>query len=227
MPRWFPFFVSVTLYGILASPLVLSAPQLPYGCGTLENAYGPYDYTNPVHVRERLPIVERYHFTRDVETLRAGASTSRGPGGDLDYTLRAFPNHHRALFSMLQLFRMVKNDFGRIPGSKYPVHCWFERAVAFAPKDGVAHLMRGLYLSEVGQDEKADAAFQTAVSISPNSAEIHYNYGLVLADRKRYEEALREARRAYELGFPLPGLKNRLERAGVWREPDPAADDTE
>jgi hypothetical protein len=36
-------------------------------CGSLRNSYGPYDYTNPRHVAENLPIVEVAHFNANVE----------------------------------------------------------------------------------------------------------------------------------------------------------------
>ena len=67
-------------------------------CGPLETGgYGPYDYTNPIHFREKLPIVEGAHFDAGVESLRGHLKKNAGTlDGDLDYTLRAFPNHHRA-----------------------------------------------------------------------------------------------------------------------------------
>ena len=43
--------------------------------------------------------------------------------------------------------------------------------------------------------------------------------GLAYADLKQYDKALESAHRAYGAGFPLPGLKNKLKRAGKWREP--------
>lgn len=66
-------------------------------CGDLANAYGPFDYTNPEHRSKNLGVVERFHFTLEVESLIRGKSSYIW--GDLDYTLRAFPNHHRALYA--------------------------------------------------------------------------------------------------------------------------------
>jgi tetratricopeptide (TPR) repeat protein len=48
------------------------------------------------------------------------------------------------------------------------------------------------------------------------SAEINYTLGLLYADQQRYDVARECARRAYALGYPLPGLMNRLKRAGQW-----------
>ena len=43
---------------LLATAATASAQRLPQGCGSLDNAYGPFDYTNPRHFREMLPRVE-------------------------------------------------------------------------------------------------------------------------------------------------------------------------
>ena len=59
-------------------------------CGDLQNAYGPYDYRTATEFQKHL--VEGAHFTPEVESLK-GARGSATVGGDIDYTLRAFPNH--------------------------------------------------------------------------------------------------------------------------------------
>jgi hypothetical protein len=43
----------------------------------------------------------------------------------------------------------------------------------------------------------------------------------MLLDFGEPDRALEHAHRAYALGYPLPGLRNRLKRAGAWREPEP------
>lgn len=52
-------------------------------------------------------------------------------------------------------------------------------------------------------------------AVGGGSAEIHYTLGLVLFDMKQYEAAAEHARRAYDLGYPLPGLRRKLATAGV------------
>ena len=88
-------------------PLGASAESLPPGCGQLGNAYGPFDYRT--HKKE-LEIVEGEHFTPEVERLERGNRSGVNPGGDIDYTLRASPNHHRALKAMMDLSRKEKRD---------------------------------------------------------------------------------------------------------------------
>jgi hypothetical protein len=162
----FPTHAGVRVHAILVLALALAllngaadAEQLAYECGTLDNHYGPYDYSNPVHYREKLPIVERAHFNRDVESLRRG-QTSYRPGEDLDYTLRAFPNHHRALYSMLQYHRQFPQA-AKPPGTRYPAFCWFQRAVVFAPQDPVPYMLYGLYLSQVGDQKGRGSSSNT------------------------------------------------------------------
>lgn len=88
---------------ILACGLAGGAGAQSSSCGvmypTMDYAgthYGPFDYNNGEHRRGNLPVVERFHFTSKVQSLRGG-NTSSTAGGDLSYTLKSFPNHHRAL----------------------------------------------------------------------------------------------------------------------------------
>jgi len=46
----------------------------------------------------------------------------------------------------------------------------------------------------------------------------HYNLGLAFLDVGDTELALKHAKRAYALGYRLPGLKSRLEKLGKWRD---------
>jgi tetratricopeptide (TPR) repeat protein len=46
------------------------------------------------------------------------------------------------------------------------------------------------------------------------SAELQYFLGLISFDSKEYPKAVEYARKAYALGYPLPGLRNKLQAAG-------------
>ncbi|PKO90621.1 MAG: hypothetical protein CVU16_10060 [Betaproteobacteria bacterium HGW-Betaproteobacteria-10] len=67
--------------------------------------------------------------------------------------------------------------------------------------------------------KQADEA--VAESHGEGSANLYYNIGLVYLDLKQYDKALSNAHLAYQMGFPLPGLRDRLKRAGKWSEPLP------
>jgi len=176
-------------------------------CGELGNSYGPFDYRTS---RDKLAIVEGAHFTADVETLRRGNTST--VAGDLDYTLRASPNHHRALISMVNLGRSLRTD--QPPGAKYSIPCYFDRAIRFARNDGFVRLIYGTYLARVNKKQDAIAQLEIAASLDEANANVHYNLGLVYFDLKDYPKARVHAKRAYELGFTLPGLRKMLIDAG-------------
>ncbi len=203
----------VSGFALLAS-LPASAELEAAGCGSLQNGYGPFDYTNPVHFRDKLEIVERVHFDGGVENLRGHALTPQNLAGDIDYTLRAFPNHHRALYTMARYY-LTKKKFNRA-ALRYSANCYFQRAMRFKPDDGVVRMVYGVYLYKAGKLDESAVRFREALQLSPNDAEVHYNLGLVLAKTEKYDDALIHAKKAYELGHPMPGLRNKLKRAGVW-----------
>lgn len=181
-------------------------------CGELTNAYGPFDYRTRAEHVDNFYLVEMAHFTADVEN---GIKGSTGQiGGDLDYTLRAIPNHHRALGTMARV--AVRTKAVQLPGAKYPVECYFERAMRFTPNDGGVRAEYGNYMYALGKSDKAFNAFRDAAAMEPENPAINYNLGLAYFQKKNYAEALTYAKKAYALGFPLPGLKNKLIAAGKW-----------
>jgi len=188
-------------------------------CGSLANAFGPYDYR--VERGQQLHLVESAHFTPPVEALIGGNSGYLG--GDLDYTLRAFPNHHRALVSMMRYGERTKSP--QPPNVRYPIECYFVRAIRFQPDDSIVRMLYATFLQKQGREKEANAQLQQASVDAKDDAFTHYNIGLVYLDGKNYDEALRQAHRAYALGFPRMELKTRLQQAGHWREPpaSPAA----
>ena len=201
---------------------VSSLPALaqPAGnsCGELRNGFGPYDYRTD---RDKLPIVEGAHFTPEVEALIRG--NAGYIGGDLDYTLRAFPNHHRALISMMRLAERAKSP--QAPAAKYTVECYFDRAVRFKPDDTIARMLFATYLHKIGREAEANQQVDRAVAVAGDNAFTHHNAGLMYLDLKNYDKALREAHVAYGLGFPRATLRDALKAAGKWAEPpaDPAS----
>ena len=66
---------------------------------------------------------------------------------------------------------------------------------------------------------EAVAQLEEAEKLIGENANIHYNMGLAYFDLGKFEASLRHAHRAYALGFPLEGLRNRLKRAGKWQAP--------
>lgn len=180
-------------------------------CGSLGNAYGPFDYRTD---KNKLQVVESFHFTPSVEHLQQGKSGSLG--ADLDYTLRAFPNHHRALYAMMRL--ADRSPAGQPRGAQYPVECYFERAIRFRPDDAQVHVLYGFYLIGRKRTEDARKQFETAEKLEPTDPQVLYNLGLGYADLKDYDKSLAYAHKAYKAGVRFGGLRERLQQAGRWRE---------
>lgn len=215
---------------LMLSALALLAPAAqaakpPY-CGSLDNAYGPYDYRKgkSEHANS-LKLVESAHFAGDVENGIRGISGTLE--GDLDYTLRAFPNHHGALRTLMRVAARVPNTvILYLPRGSRPVECYFDRAQRFAPDDPAVYSLYGSYLLSVGRHTEALAKYATAVQLDPDNPTATYNLGLLYYKNKDMAQANKYAQRAYALGFPLPGLKNLLVAAGKWDPsvaPPPAA----
>lgn len=179
----------------------------------LTNGYGPWDYTNPEH-QDKLPIVISVHFDRNVATLRKGM-TSRLPHADIDYTLRAIPNYHPALFSVSKLEQSDRKKLspGEIYRPKfYSASCYLKRAIYFQPKDATARMLYAIYLHQNKQYTSAETEYIAASNIQPNNPEIHYNLGLLYIDMKMLKEAQTQAKIAYDSGYPLQGLRNKIAR---------------
>jgi tetratricopeptide (TPR) repeat protein len=198
---------------LVISTVSINLQAAPH-CGELESSYGPYDYADASQRQKHLQIVERYHFTPNIENLVSGNSGS--VGAELNYTLMAFPNHHRALAAIAKLG--VRDKTIKPIGAKYSVHCYFERAIRFKPSDPVVRMVYGNYLKKLGQPDKAIDQFIVAVNLQPEDPTINYNLGLLYMEKKDYEQARTHAKKAYEQGFPLHGLKNQLIQAGKWED---------
>lgn len=202
-------------------------------CGPLTNAFGPFDF-RPDRDREsrgdgnhtqKLALVEGAHFTNEVEMLIRGRSGGKDPGGDIDYTLRAFPNHHRALMSVMRYGE--KKASKNPPGLRYEVECYFERAIRFRSDDAIVRIIYATFLTKNKRTPEAIAQLEQATKIAGDNPFTHYNIGLAYFDIKIYDKALAQAHRALALGFERTQLRDLLEKAGQWHEPVtevPAAD---
>lgn len=173
--------------------------------------------------RQALDLVERYHFTPEVEALIRGKQ-STFVGIDLSYTLVAFPNHHRALMSMMLLGQKLKTP--QVPRAQFSVECYFLRALRFRPDDTTVRMMYASFLSSQARTTEARNELEKVSRVAADNAFIYYNMGQVYFDLRDYTMALNNAHKAARLGLTLPGLRDRLTLAGKWRTPDKATPPT-
>lgn len=181
-----------------------------YGHG---QGVGPFNYNTQ---RSMLAAVEAYHFTREVEQLVRGKSGYLQ--GDLDYTLRAYPNHHRALWAMSRYYlrKVDKEGLERLETIERsrtgtpPPECYFHRAKRLAPEDGMVSAIFGIYLHKRGKLDPALSEYERAEKLMPSHAELSYNMGLLLYDMGEFAKAGEYADKAQRLGYPLTGLQRKL-----------------
>lgn len=181
-------------------------------CGSLTNGFGPFDYRTG---KQDLPVVELHHFTPEVANLVRG-KTGVTPGGDIDYTLRAFPNHPPALMAMIRLGEKEGRD--KAKGARYRVECYLYRAWRFREDDPTVRMIYATYLAKHGRNLEALAHLEDAHSMGDDSANLNYNMGLIYFELKKYDKSLEYAHKAYAKGFPLGGLKRKLEKASKWQD---------
>ena len=162
----------VCFFGILVCMQSLAEVD-DFICGSLQNAYGPFDYRSD---KDKLAIVESYHLTPNVVNLISTQSAGT-IGGDLDYTLRAFPNHHRALMAMMKLGE--KENAAKPRGARYGVECYFRRALRFRDDDATVKLIYSSYLSKKGKRTEALSQLDAAERLESENANIIYNTGLI------------------------------------------------
>lgn len=229
----------IVSFFILLSPAAYSARNLDknlgwYGetfegnpCNGASVNFGPFDFTDPEVNRpgafswivpNKNISIRRYidgaHFTTSVEQLVRGKKYKEFLG-DIDYTLRAIPNHHRALWAMARYNLSVKAGL-REPESIYrklpPPECYFQRAKVFAPEDKLVSAVFGIYLHRLGRLQDALAEYKKAEAEHPKLGELAYNMGLLYLDMNDLEKAHEYADRARLLGYPLTGLQNKLQQ---------------
>jgi tetratricopeptide (TPR) repeat protein len=191
------------------------AGQPSAGCGDFNyerTAIGPLDYR--ITPPDEIEFIEVRHFPSHVERLVRGEKGTIA--GDIAYTLRAFPNHPRALRSAAELTR---RNGGAMPKDLgFSIACWFDRAVAYRPDDAQVRVVWAFELIKAKQDAAALEQVTKAEQLAKGNPQIHYNVGLLYFDLKEYDKSLANARIAYEQGFNLPGLKDKLTKAGKWKE---------
>ncbi|MDX2465030.1 MAG: tetratricopeptide repeat protein [Porticoccus sp.] len=225
------FFIKSFVYAILAVGMLSYTQAAPYKkyapwvgdnfkgvpCRGPEMTFGPYDYLLRHQLPKELHIVEKHHFAPSVEQLIQGQTTT-SPMGDISYTLTAWPNHHRALYSAIR-FRV--NTLNSKVKPKYTeAECFLQRAIHYSPEDGTAYMLYGILLHQTKHKNLALKNYRKALELQPQNAQAKYNLALLLVDLKKYAEAKKYALELYTKGYPLPGLKDNLKSVGQWNKED-------
>ena len=163
---------------------------------------------SPEYIRNALGAVEKHHLTPALEHVRNGLHCRSLE--DLNFILNYFPNHPRAL--------LLKDDACK--KCPKPAVCrmeeTFARAVAVNREAAGTYVVQGISLAHSGKHSAAIESYKRALELEPASVNAHYNLGLSYFEMKRYEQANQHAQDAYQQGFALPGLRDKLKRSGHW-----------
>lgn len=209
------------LFYLLTYSALVSSCDLNLG----NNDIGPWDYYDPINSTPNganpmgnIKRVTNVHLKPGM--LRMETKASGSFSSDIDYTLRAIPNHPAGLDLASRLeHRLQQPSSANIRMLRYekPVRtaeCYFQRAIALAPNRFYTYVVYGIHLHRFGKYDAANKAYERALALGSNSIETNYNYGLSLVKTGRYADAEQQARLAYQGGFPLPGLRNLLQQHG-------------
>lgn len=185
-------------------------------CEGKPQGFGPYDYSNASLRATKLPIVEEYHFTPQIQRLKQGKTGHLLD--DIDYTLRAFPNHYKALTALTyyaSIFQLeIKQNNKR--AVKPAVECYFQKAINFARKDATLEMIYAVFLKKSNKNELADQHYLRAIQLSPKNLRFRYMYGLFLVDLKKMDQAKIQAEFIYSKEYPKQKLKEKLIASGNW-----------
>jgi tetratricopeptide (TPR) repeat protein len=198
-------------------------------CGNPKDSggIGPFDYRNPAHHAVIFKDINVHHFRgREKKLGLAGVPDPMMPL-DLDYTLRAVPNHHDALYIMgmyqLKLREQAEKSEAHRQTLKRMHHsaeCYFKRAIMFQPDDANVYTTFGIFLFRKGDKDAAVKQLKKSVALKPDSMYTQYNLALLYFDMKKYDLARQHARKAYRLGYRRPHLKRKLQSVGAWNKGD-------
>ena len=185
-----------------------------FACGPFRDSGGTerFDYrernVSPL-ATQGVEMVDHFHTQPALQEMQKPKPYGTYVVDNLDFTLRHCPNHYVALSALIKWDLAGGRSYG------FPqVKCYLEWAHRFAPEDATILQFGGTYFWKKGNPSLAKHWFQAALEIDPGLAEAQYNYGLMLFDLKEFDAARVHARAAYEAGYPLRGLRKKLEQAG-------------
>ena len=202
-------------YMALLSMLGTAAAMLALACICLGSAPAVAQPTNNDYYKgagtELLRNVEKYHLGLATDKLRSRSYESGA--GDIGFMLNYFPNHPRGLMLLIELCEQWKSP-------RCDLQERFENAIAVNPNVAATYVLQGIYLYRAKRLPAAVTSLEKAVKLDPDSLNAHYNLGLVYFETKQFELANAHAQRAYQLGASVPGLRDKLKRAGQWKPID-------
>lgn len=176
------------------------------------------DYYNPGTSQadvEWFKNVHSYHLQPGIMEMRPGRYDAALQ--HFEFILNAYPNQPEVLnlLSELCVVRWKSPTCDADP--------WFQKAIAQNPSIARTYLVYGIHQLRKGQPAEAIVTLNRALEMEPDSVNAHYNLGLAYFEVKDYVKANAHAQASYRLGAKVPGLRDKLVKAGHWKPiPTPA-----
>jgi len=216
----------IAVIGLVMPVAAYTAEEPARSPDSLEQSCGPPPPGHPVKGRRDFNLMstnekdqrdlkshEYYHIQPAAKALSEG-NLDWDVMNNLHFVLHKVPNDHRALALLVQW----AGAGGKDKDYASPA-CYLTWAEQFAPNDVFVWTYGGVYFYQQKDFQRAEAWWTQALRLDPGSADANYNLGLLLFDQGRYAEARVHAQSAYAAGYPLPGLREKLQRVGQWQSP--------
>lgn len=189
-----------------SAALCLVASLFCFSTNSLANTYGePFNFYEPAP-NKILSNVEKYHLNQGIDKVKQGKYEYAW--SEFAFMLHYFPNHPKALQLISDLSVQMENP---ARAERY-----FERAIRLYPNESETHALHGIFLHKLGRYQESVDAYKRAIALNDKPVDYHYNLGLAYYEMKDFKEALQQAEIAYNKGYPLPGLKDKLKAVDVW-----------
>lgn len=197
-------------------------------CTGKGQGFGPWDFFDVDEPSDKNWTPGRWWEAREIHARPGLAALNAMPltqvdynraADEFDYLLRAYPNHPEILGAVIELEMRRKSATSPITASQTPPECYLARAQSFRDTQPHIFSLMGYYYQRLGRIQDALDQYRAALELDPAYAEAYYNIGLAYVELGDYELAVQNAHEAYALGFPLSGLRKKLQRLGVWKPP--------
>lgn len=184
---------------------ILTLVVLLYQSVSLAETNEPFNYYHPAS--GFLEEIEKNHLQKGIDKVKKGQFEFAW--NEFAFLLHYFPNHPHALQIISDLSLQMEDKARAI---KY-----FDRATKLYPQEAPTYALYGIFLTKIGQPQKAITLYQKAIEIDGKPAEYYYHLGLAYLAMHDYKNANLSAQKAYRLDYPLPGLKDKLLAEGAWK----------
>ena len=133
--------------------------------------------------------------------------------GESEYAVQRIPPSNPVHWKMLTIQARVLYE----RGNKEQGSDALKQIIRRKPDLADGYVVLGNFLYKDGKYDEARKVLQDGLDKVPKpSAEMHYFLGMILLKQGSFDSAREQAQKAYKLGYPLPGLRNRLKAEGHW-----------